>query len=340
VTLGEELGLPAGRDVAGQLNAVLRRLGFQRVFDTAFTADLTIMEEASELVHRLKNGGRLPMMTSCSPGWIKYVETFSPEHLENLSTCRSPQQMLGSLIKRYFAPKEGMDPAKVMSVSIMPCTAKKFEAGRAELGNHGMADVDAVLTTRELARLIRMHGIVMDELSAEPADDPFGNRTTAGRLFGATGGVMEAAVRTAHWMVTGRELEQLEVTPVRGMNGVKEARVNIDGLELGLAVVSGLGNAGRLLEQLRQGRDDLHFIEVMTCPGGCINGGGQPHGSGAGSVQARMNALYDIDQQGSVRVAHQNPAVQRLYEELLGSPLSHVSHELLHTHYAAREALV
>ncbi len=340
VTLGEELGLPPGRDVAGQLNAVLRRLGFDRVFDTAFTADLTIMEEASELVHRLQNGGRLPMMTSCSPGWIKYVETFSPEHLENLSTCRSPQQMLGSLIKRYFAPKEGLDPAKVTSVSVMPCTAKKFEAGRPELGNHGLSDVDAVLTTRELARLIRMHGLVMDEMPPEPADDPFGKRTTAGRLFGATGGVMEAAVRTAHWLVTGRELERLEVAPVRGMAGVKEARVRIDGLELGVAVVSGLGNAGRLLDQLRQGRDDLHFIEVMTCPGGCINGGGQPHGTSPSAVQARMNALYEIDRHGSLRVAHQNPAVQRLYDELLGSPLSHVSHELLHTHYAAREVLV
>ena len=340
VTLGEELGLPAGCDVAGQLNAVLRRLGFDRVFDTAFSADLTIMEEASELVHRLQNGGRLPMMTSCSPGWIKYVETFSPEHVANLSTCRSPQQMLGSLIKRYFAPKQGIDPARVMSVSIMPCTAKKFEAGRPEMGDCGLADVDAVLTTRELARLIRMHGFVMDELAPEPADDPFGERTTAGRLFAATGGVMEAAVRTAYWMVTGRELEHLEVQDVRGLTGVKEARVQIDGLDLGVAVASGLGNARRLLDQLRQGRNDLHFIEVMTCPGGCIAGGGQPYGTNTESVQARMNALYKIDESGAVRVSHHNPAVQRLYDELLGAPLSSKSHELLHTHYAAREVLV
>ncbi len=340
VTLGEEFGLPPGTDVAGKLNAVLRRLGFDQVFDTAFTADLTIMEEASELVHRITSGGRLPMMTSCSPGWIKYVETFSPEHLENLSTCRSPQQMLGSLVKRYFAPRQGLDPARLMSVSVMPCTAKKFEAGRPELADHGLADVDAVLTTRELARLIRMHGLVMDELEPEPADDPFGDRTTAGRLFAATGGVMEAAVRTAHWLLTGREMDRLEVADVRGMDGVKEARVQLDGLEVGVAVVSGLGNAARLLDQLRAGRDDLHFIEVMTCPGGCIGGGGQPHAANPEAVAARMTALYDIDRQGSVRAAHHNPAVRRLYDELLGQPLSEKSHELLHTHYAAREVLV
>ncbi len=339
VTLGEEFGLPSGVDVAGRMTAVLRRLGFQRVFDTAFSADLTIMEEASELVHRLQHGGRLPMMTSCSPGWIKFVESFYPEFRENLSTCKSPQQMMGAVIKDYFARREGIDPKRITVVSIMPCTAKKFEADRPEMGHDGIADVDAVLTTRELARVIRMRGIDLLGVEPEEADTPFGERTTAGKLFGATGGVMEAAIRTAHWLVTGKELPELQVKAVRGLEGIKQAQVTVDNLELGVAVASGLANARRLLDEIRAGRDDLHFIEIMTCPGGCIAGGGQPIGSKPNAVRGRMLGLYQIDDSEEVRASHHNQWVQRLYDEYLESPLSEKSHHLLHTHYVERSVL-
>jgi NADH-quinone oxidoreductase subunit G/NADP-reducing hydrogenase subunit HndD len=339
VTLGEEFGMPPGADVMGAMTAALRRLGFDRVFDTGFTADLTIMEEGSELVHRLTHGGKLPMLTSCSPGWIKFVETYYPDFLDNLSTCKSPQQMMGAVIKSYFAEREGLDPARIYSVSIMPCTAKKFEAGRPEMGHDGVADVDAVLTTRELARIIRMRGLNLLEMPSDTADTPFGERTTAGKLFGATGGVMEAAIRSAYFLVTGKELENLEVQAVRGLTGVKEAHVQIDGIDLGVAVVSGLGNASRLLDQIRAGRNDLHFIEVMTCPGGCIGGGGQPIGADAEAVRSRMQSLYAIDSRETVRVSHHNEAVQRLYAEFLGKPLGEKSHHLLHTRYAPRGVL-
>lgn len=339
VTLGEEFGIPPGADVVGAMTAALRRLGFDRVFDTGFTADLTIMEEGSELVHRLKNGGRLPMLTSCSPGWIKFVETQYPDFIENLSSCKSPQQMMGAIIKTFFAQREGLDPSRIYSVSIMPCTAKKFEAGRPEMGRDGLADVDLVLTTRELAKLIRMCGLNLADMPTDTADTPFGQRTTAGKLFGASGGVMEAAIRSAHYLLTGRELANLVVEPVRGMDGVKEARVNIDGTEVGVAVVSGLGNASRLLDQIRAGRNDLHFIEVMTCPGGCVAGGGQPIGANSAAVRARMQSLYTIDSQEPVRASHHNTAVQQLYAEFLGQPLGEKSHHLLHTEYAQRGVL-
>lgn len=340
VTLGEEFGLPLGEDVAGKMTAALRCMGFDRVFDTGFSADLTIMEEGSELVQRLTNGGRLPMLTSCSPGWIKYVETFHPDFLENLSSCKSPQQMLGAVIKSFFARREQIDPARIYSVSIMPCTAKKYEAARPEMSRHGIPDVDAVLTTRELARLIRMRGIDLAQMPAEQADTPFGERTSAGKLFGASGGVMEAALRTAHYLVAGRELEDLKVEAVRGFEGLKQARVSIDGLQLGVAVVNGIGNVNRLLNEIREGRDDLHFIEVMTCPGGCIAGGGQPIGVSLDAARRRMEALYQIDASETVRTSHSNQAVQRLYDEFLGQPLGHLSHELLHTHYKPCQALV
>jgi NADH-quinone oxidoreductase subunit G/NADP-reducing hydrogenase subunit HndD len=337
VTLGEEFNLPPGTDVVGAMTAALRRLGFQRVFDTGFTADLTIMEEASELVARLTKGGRLPMMTSCSPGWIKFVETYYPDFIENLSTCKSPQQMMGAVVKTYFAEREKINPASIYSVSIMPCTAKKFEAARPEMGRNGQADIDAVLTTRELAEVIRMHGLDLAELAPETADTPFGERTTAGKLFGGTGGVMEAALRTAHWMVTGRELADYTVGVVRGLEGVKEAEIAIDGTLLRVAVVSGLGNASRLLDEIRAGRKQFHFVEVMTCPGGCVAGGGQPLDARPERIAARLKSLYDIDGREEVRISHRNESVSRLYAEYLGQPLGHRSHELLHTHYAARE---
>jgi NADH-quinone oxidoreductase subunit G/NADP-reducing hydrogenase subunit HndD len=341
VTLGEEFGLKPGSDVDGAMVTAFRRMGFDHVFDTSFSADLTIMEEASELAHRVQSGGPLPMFTSCSPGWIKYVETFFPEMLPNVSSCKSPQQMLGAVIKSFFAEQQGIDPKKIFSVSVMPCTAKKFEAGRAEMLKDGVADVDAVLTTRELARMIRQRGLNLGVLPADTADTPFGERTTAGKLFGASGGVMEAAVRTAHHMLTGEEMAELKIQAVRGMDGVKEAKAVIGDLEVGVAVVNGLGNARKLLEAIRDGKKpDLHFVEVMTCPGGCIGGGGQPFASDPEALRQRMQALYTIDRDEPVRVSHQNRHIKRLYEEFLGEPLGEKSHKLLHTHYVAREAVL
>lgn len=337
VSLAEEVGLKAGTDVDGIMVAALRRIGFDRVFDTSFTADLTIMEEGSELVERIKQGQTMPMLTSCSPGWIKFVETFYPEFMPNLSTCKSPQQMMGAIIKTFFAEREGLDPENIVSVSIMPCTAKKFECNRPEMGGGQYPDVDYVLTTRELGKLFRMFGLDMASMEPEAADSPFGGRSTAGKLFGASGGVMEAAIRSAHFLLTGRELEDLKIQPLRGFDGVKELRANVDGLEVGACVVSGLGNARKLLEEIRNGRDDLHFIEVMTCPGGCIAGGGQPFDADKENAKARMATLYKIDQDEPLRVSHKNPWVTRLYEEFLGEPLSEKSHQLLHTHYEKRE---
>ncbi len=339
VTLGEEFGLKPGTDVAGVMTAALRRMGFDRVFDTSFAADLTIMEEASELVQRVTEGGRLPMMTSCSPGWIKFVEQFYPDFMENLSTCKSPQQMMGAIVKSFFARTEGIDPKKIFSVSVMPCTAKKFEARRPEMTQDGTPDIDAVLTTRELARMIRTRGLDLKDLDPESADTPFGERTTAGKIFGASGGVMEAAIRTAYHLITGEELGDLNVTAVRGFDGVKEAKVDVNGMTVGVAVASGLENAAKLLDQVKQGRDDLHFIEVMTCPGGCIAGGGQPIGTDLDRVRARMQGLYKLDRDAPERTSHGNHAVQRLYEEFLGEPLGETSHHLLHTKYARRETI-
>ncbi|MBN1759479.1 MAG: iron hydrogenase small subunit [Chitinispirillaceae bacterium] len=336
VSLGEEFGLPAGFDVCGSMNAALRDIGFARVFDTGFSADLTIMEEASELVHRISTGGVLPMFTSCSPGWIKFVEHNYPEFIPNLSTCKSPQQMMGAVIKSYYAEKENIDPKRIFSVAIMPCTAKKFEADRPEMGQNAQPDIDAVLTTRELAKLLRKFGVVLDKVEPEEADNPLGTRSTAGKIFGATGGVMEAAVRTAHYLLTGKEMENLVISEVRELKGVKEASVTIDNLKVGIAVASGLGNARKLLDQIKAGRSDLHFIEIMTCPGGCIAGGGQPFGIGKKNIRARMKKLYDIDRQETIRTSHNNPMIKQLYDDFLEKPLGKKSHKLLHTHYHER----
>ncbi len=340
VSIAEEFDIDPGKDVCGAMTAALRHLGFDRVFDTSFSADLTIMEEASELVHRIQSGGALPMMTSCSPGWVKYLEQFHPQLIPNVSSCKSPQQMMGALIKSYYADAQGIDPKKIFSVSIMPCTAKKFEADRPEMGRNGNSDIDAVLTTREMARLIKQFGIDLRDLEPDCADTPFGTRSTAGKLFGGSGGVMEAALRTAHFLITGKEMDDLKVQPVRGLDGVKEARLSINGMEIGVAVVSGLANAGKLMEQIKAGRKDLHFIEVMTCPGGCIAGGGQPIKTDPERVKARMKTLYKIDSQETLRTSHNNPDIKRLYNEFLEKPLSHRSHELLHTHYSEREVIL
>lgn len=338
VTLGELFGVRPGADIGGLMTAALRRIGFDRVYDTSFAADLTVMEEASELVRRVREGGPLPLLTSCCPAWVYYVEQNCPDLIPHLSTCKSPQQMLGAVAKTWAMEKEGADPAAVFSVAVMPCTAKKFEAQRPAMGRHGQPDVDAVITTRELARIIRLRGLELGALEPAAADPPFGQRSSAGKLFGASGGVMEAALRTAHHLIAGRDPDTLKVQAARGLQGVKEARVAIDGLELGFAVVSGLANARRLVDEVRAGRRDLHFIEVMACPGGCINGGGQPIGADLEAVRARMQALYAIDRDEPVRTAHANPGVRRLYDELLGEPLGPASHELLHTCYAPRAA--
>jgi len=340
VSLAEEFGLKPGTDVDGPFVTALRRLGFAWVFDTAFTADLTIMEEASELAHRLAHGGVLPMMTSCSPGWVKFVEQFYPDLIPNLSTCKSPQQMLGAVVKTFLAERLGVDPDRIYSVAIMPCTAKKFEAGRPEMGREGRQDIDAVLTTREAAELIRMYGLDLAALPPDAADTPFGERTSAGKLFGASGGVAEAAIRTAHFLLTGHTPDQLKVQALRGLDGIKEFRTTVAGRDIGVAAVSGLGNARKILEQIRAGRTDLQFIEVMSCAGGCVAGGGQPRSASPDAVRARMQALYVIDRDAAVRASHENPAIQRLYAEFLEKPLSHKSHELLHTRYESREPVM
>jgi len=340
VSIAEEFGLKPGTDFDGKMVAALRRVGFARVFDTSFAADLTIMEEGSELVHRVQHGGVLPMFTSCSPGWVKFVEQFYPEFLPNVSTCKSPQQMMGAVIKSFFAEKEHLDPKQIVSVSVMPCTAKKFESARPEMGRDYVSDVDYVLTTRELAELFRIAGVNPAVLEPEAADTPFGERSSAGKLFGASGGVMEAAVRSAYFLLTGTEMQDYKIQDLRGLKGSKELRVRIGDLDLGAAVVSSLRQARTLMEEIRAGRRDIHFIEVMTCPGGCINGGGQPIGADLDAVKARMLALYQIDRDDRLRVSHKNASVQRLYAEFLGEPLGHKSHELLHTRYDRRDVLM
>ena len=338
--LGEEFGLPVGTSVTGKLAASLRRLGFAKVFDTDFAADVTIMEEGTEFINRLTNGGALPLITSCSPGWIKYCETFYPEFIPNLSSCKSPHEMAGALIKSYYAEKNGIDPKNIFVVSVMPCTAKKFEAKRGELSNNGLQDVDAVITTRELAKMIRTAGIDFARLPDEDFDDLMGESTGAAVIFGATGGVMEAALRTVYEVVTGKELENVDFTAVRGIEGVKEATVNVGGKEVRVAVAHGTGNASALLEKVKAG-EKYDFIEIMGCPGGCVTGGGQPIINAKdlcyiNPKELRAKALYDEDAGKEFRKSHENPSVKKLYADFLGEPNSHKAHELLHTHYIPR----
>ena len=340
VSMAEELGMEAGKDINGILNAALRKVGFDAVFDSSFSADLTIMEESAELIDRIQNGGTLPMITSCCPGWVKYAEEFTPEFIPNLSSCKSPQQMMGAVIKSYFAEIENLKADEIYSVSIMPCTAKKFEAQREEMTQNGISDVDAVLTTRELTRFLKLYGVDMFRIQPESTDSPLGFRSTAGKLFGASGGVMEAAIRTAHYKITGKELTKFQVQAVRGFEGRKEANIQLGELELGVAVVSGLANARKLLDEIKNGRKDIHFIEVMACPGGCIGGGGQHIGTSEEELKARMGALYRIDENEPVKVSHKNPEIIELYNKFLGEPLGHKSHELLHTKYNERKVLV
>ncbi len=341
-TLGEAFGMHIGTNVEGKMVAALRRLGFDRVFDTDFAADLTIMEEAHEFLDRVQNGGVLPMITSCSPGWIKYCEHYYPELIPHLSTCKSPQQMFGATMKTYYAQKMGMDPKDMVVVGVMPCTAKKFETKRPNEAASGYPDVDIAITTRELARMIESAGIFFKHLPDESFDIPFGESTGAGTIFGATGGVMEAALRTAVETLTGEELPSVDFKEVRGMQAIKEAEYDVAGTKIKVAVASGTKNAKVLLDKIKDGTADYQFIEIMGCPGGCINGGGQPiqHAVVRNFVDLkarRAAALYDSDAQSKKRKSHENEAVQKLYAEFLGEPGSHKAHEVLHTSYIARK---
>ena len=342
--LGELFGYPIGTNVEGKMAAALRRLGFDVVTDTNYGADLTIMEEGTELIERVTNGGVLPMITSCSPGWVKFCGHYFPDMIPNLSTCKSPQQMQGAIIKTYYAEKMGWDPKDIVSVSIMPCTAKKFERGRDNQSASGYPDVDIALTTRELGRMIERAGLNFRELPDEKFDDPLGIYSGGGLIFGATGGVMEAALRFAVEKISGEKLsgEKLDFKDVRGIEGIKEASYTVGGLTVKVAVASGLANARRLLEKVQAGEADYTFIEIMACPGGCVNGGGQP--IQPASVRnftdlraERAKALYSVDAQMDLRKSQDNPAIQELYKEYLGEPGGHKAHELLHTSYVARK---
>lgn len=341
VTLGECFGMHIGTNVQGKMVAALRRLGFDKVFDTDFGADLTIVEEANEFLGRVQNGGVLPMITSCSPGWIKYCEHYYPDMLDHLSTCKSPQQMSGAIIKTWYAEKMGIDPKDIVVVGIMPCTAKKFETKRDDQAASGYPDVDYSLTTRELGRMIESAGIYFKHLPDEEFDNPLGDSTGAAVIFGATGGVMEAALRTAVEKLSGEELKNLDFTEVRGTDGIKEASYTVNGMEVKVCVVSGLANANTIMEKVKNGTADYHFIEIMGCPGGCVNGGGQPiqHAVVRNFVDLRARraaALYEADKDMPLRKSHESEAVKRLYDEFLGEPGSHKAHEVLHTSYVAR----
>jgi NADP-reducing hydrogenase subunit HndD len=356
VALGEDLGIELGTRVTGKMVSALKKIGFNKVLDTDFTADLTILEEGTELLTRLKKAlvdkdesVSLPMMTSCSPGWIKFQEHIYPGLLDNLSTCKSPQQMFGSLAKTYYADKINIKAENMVVVSIMPCTAKKFECDRSEMRDSGYKDVDFVLTTRELAMMIKQAGIDFGKLEDEPYDSILGESSGAAVIFGATGGVMEAALRTAYEIITGREVPftNLNIKPVRGMEGVKEATIKIknvkqewnflEGVELNVAVAHGLANANKLMQSVQDGTSNYHFIEIMGCPGGCIGGGGQPIPTSPEIRKKRTEAIYEEDMNKPIRKSHENPEVIEVYKEFLGEPLGHKSHELLHTHYKARK---
>jgi NADP-reducing hydrogenase subunit HndD len=347
--LGEAFGMPVGTPVTGKMVAALRRLGFDKVYDTDFGADLTIMEEAHELLDRVQNGGVLPMITSCSPGWVNFGETYYDDLLDHLSSCKSPHQMQGAIIKSYYAQVHGIDPKDIFAVSIMPCTAKKFEKDRPQMEVNGIRDVDCVLTVRELADLIKRSGIVFNRLPDEDFDhDIMGTATGAGVIFGVTGGVMEAALRTAYSVLEGKEHDPIEFHEVRGFEGVREASIEMGGMEVKVAVASGMANASKLLDQIRAGESPYHFIEIMGCPGGCINGGGMPIVRNVflpnedpdivDTYRAkRAAALYSEDERNTLRQSHNNPQIIELYEKFLGKPNSHKAHELLHTTYAGRK---
>ena len=342
VALGEEFGMPIGTNVTGKMVASLKRLGFDKVFDTNTGADFTIMEEATEFIERFQKNDYLPMITSCSPGWVKYIEMNYPENLKHLSSCKSPHEMFGAVIKTYYAAKQKINPEKLFVVSVMPCIAKKFERQREELKDNGLYDVDCVITTRELARMIKQANIEFVELEEEKFDNPMGEATGAGAIFGVTGGVMEAALRTVSEILTGKTLEKIEFEEVRGKTGIKRATIPIGDKQVKVAVAHGLGNAKTIMEEIKSGKADYQFVEIMACPGGCIMGGGQPIKSAkireTVDVRAkRAAAMYTIDEKSKIRESHKNPVLQKIYREFLGEPGGHLAHELLHTTYQKRE---
>lgn len=342
VALGEEFGMEIGTNVTGKMIAALKRLGFDKVFDTNTGADFTIMEEATELVKRLRNNDNLPMTTSCCPAWVKYTEMFYPENIPHLSSCKSPHQMLGAVIKSYFTDKNHIDPSKIYVVSVMPCIAKKYERQREELKVDGISDVDAVITTRELARMIKQANIDFPKLEDEEFDNPMGEATGAGAIFGTTGGVMEAALRAAYELITGEELQNVEFEQVRGAKGIKKATVQMGDKEVRVAVAHGLGNAKIIMEEIKSGKADYQFVEVMACPGGCIMGGGQPikNSKTRATVDVRRKraeAMYSIDERSTIRKSQDNPILKAIYKEYIGQPGEHRAHELLHTHYEKKE---
>ena len=342
VALGEEFGMPIGTNVTGKMVTALKRLGFNKVFDTNTGADFTIMEEANEFIERLKENDSLPMITSCSPGWVKYIEMNYPELLPHLSTCKSPHQMFGALTKTYFAQKEGINPEKIYVVSVMPCIAKKFERQRDELKNNGLYDVDNVITTRELSRMIKQANIEFEKLEDSEFDEPMGEATGAAAIFGTTGGVMEAALRTAQDTLTGKDLPKIDFEQVRGGEGIKRATVKIGKKDLKVVAASGLANAKEIMEEIKSGKADYQFVEIMACPGGCIMGGGQPIKTSkirreTNVRKLRSDALYSIDEKSKIRKSHENPVVKKIYAEYLEEPGSYRAHKLLHTHYVERE---
>ena len=340
--LGEEFGMEIGTNVTGKMVTALRRLGFNKVFDTNTGADFTIMEEANEFVERCSNGGVLPMITSCSPGWVKYIEMNYPELLPHVSSCKSPHQMFGAILKSYYAEKEGIDPHKMYVVSVMPCIAKKFERQRNEMQNDEMYNVDNVITTRELARMIKQANLEFTMLPDSEFDSPMGEATGAAAIFGTTGGVMEAALRTAQDTLTGEDLDKIDFEAVRGGDGIKRATVNIAGKAIKVVAASGLGNAREIMEEIKSGKADYQFVEIMACPGGCVMGGGQPIRTSKERMDVdvrklRADCLYSIDERSTIRKSHDNPVVKKIYEEFFEKPGSHKAHELLHTDYVKRE---
>ena len=342
VALGEEFDMPIGSNVTGKMVTALKRLGFDKVFDTNTGADFTIMEEANEFIERFQEKEHLPMITSCSPGWVKYIEMNEPKLLPHLSTCKSPHQMFGALLKTYYAQKEGIDPNKIYVVSVMPCIAKKFERQRAEMKNNGLYDVDNVITTRELSRMIKQANIEFTKLEDSEFDSPMGEATGAAAIFGTTGGVMEAALRTAQDTLTGKDLDKIDFEQVRGGDGIKKATVNIAGTDIKVVAASGLANAKKILEEIKSGKADYQFVEIMACPGGCVMGGGQPIKSSKIRSEIdvrklRADALYTIDEKSTIRKSHENPIVKKIYEEYLEKPGSYRAEKLLHTTYQERE---
>ncbi|MBE0661258.1 MAG: (2Fe-2S)-binding protein [Bacteroidales bacterium] len=340
VTLAEEFGLKPGKDINGLLNAALRKIGFQKVFDTSFAADLNTIEAVDEFIKRIEAGENLPMFSSCCPSWVKYIEQYNPGMLNHISSCKSPQQMMGAMIKSHYAQSKGIAPENIYSVSVMPCTAKKFEAQRDEMTHKGITDVDAVLTTRELAKLIRLNGIDIYHNEPELPDMPMGTRSSAGKLYGASGGVTESFIRTLHFRITGKDMPNFKLPEARQGKGRKEFKMKIGAKEFGFAIISGMANVKELMAEIETGKNDVHFVEVMACPGGCVNGGGQPIPADPASVKARAKALYDIDEKDSIKAAHKNPMVADLYHAFLNEPGCEICKSLLHTAYRKREVLL